>query len=223
MTYKEILSFSASALNDQRRAVYTDIVLLPYLNMSLVELSEIFEQNSVPATEELSDVINVPAGTEFLDFTTTPSLPLGLVEIQDVWESDEGLDSFSPMDRRHSLSPKNTDQLSSFSVWSWAGGGLNLYPVIGDKDLKLSYIRTLFPVLNISNVNDDLFIANAATFLWYRTAGLAAEFIGENKTRADSCNNNAILALDRSLGISTKSKQTIVYRKRPFRSNFRGR
>jgi hypothetical protein len=63
-------------------------------------------------------------------------------------------------------------------------------------------------------------LVNAKTALSFRVAGLASEFIGENPTRAESLNSNASNALERALNINIKSEQSIVTRRRPFRSGY---
>src|SRR5665213_3868171 len=87
-------------MNDYKQSVYTNIAVLPFLNLSLDELQELFEQNNIPVTNATSAAITIPAGTDRIGFDTTPSLPSDLIEIQQLWESTTGLNQWTPMDKR---------------------------------------------------------------------------------------------------------------------------
>jgi len=232
MTYQDVTIRAAALLNDANQDEYTDSVQLPYLNMSLSELQEIFEQNNIPSTQTSSAVINVPAGVDEVGFAPdppiadTPYLPDDLVEINELFESREGQNNWMRVDKREYLTknliPGGTET-SYFGIWAWLDQKIKLIAANADNDLKLDYIKSLFVPIDIDTITDDLIILNSATFLQYRTAALCAEFVGENPSRAASLNSNASLALDRTLGISTKGKQSIVYRRRPFRAAWKRR
>lgn len=223
-TYTSILNTSRAVLNDQEDAVYHDSVLLAYLNMALAELEEIFELNSIPSTNLSSAVINIPAGVDRIGFDTVPELPLDLIEIQQLWESLEGQNVWVPVTKRNYLtSSLGNSPVALFGVWAWMNQGIHLLESNQDNDLKIDYISSLFAELTIGNLNNRNVILNTDTFLSYRTAGLASEFIDENITRADKLNIFGGIAIERSLGISIKGKQSITTRRRPFRAAWKSR
>ena len=225
MTYEEILTLGAALLNDTERAVYTDTVMLPYLNIARMELEEIFELNNIPTTNETSAVIIVPDGIDEIGFSTTPPLPANLVEIQRLWESQTGQDNFFPVTKKDFLTSSilgNTER-SFFGVWSWQDQKIKVLEAIVDIDLKLDYIKSLFTMLAISELGEENSIVNTSSYFQFRTPALCAEFIMGNTTRAESLNSNAFAALDRSLGISVKGKQSIYTRRMPFRSAYKRR
>jgi len=216
----------ASLQNDTAQQLYTDAACLPYLNMALDELQELYELNNIPVTDVVSGVLDVPiAATRIAYIGTLPTLPPDLIEIRQLWESDDGTSTFIPMAKKdfipHNL--EGTDR-SSFGIWSWIGNEIRLLPCVTPKDLKLDYIRTLFltPLL-MTQIEIDIPIKGIKSYLGYRTGALCAEFIGENKTRADSLNVDATMALDRALGINVKGKQAITTRRRPFMASFKAR
>lgn len=221
MTNAEIIALAAASMNDVNRETYTDIVVLPYYNMALKELEEIFEQNNIPVTNEESAVIVVPSGTSVIGFTTTPALPANLIEIQELWESETGQDRFLPVDKREFLIPTSNLERSFFGVWAWIDQEIHVYDLITDRDIKIDYIKSLFATITSAELADNMTVINGHGFLYYRTAGIMADLIEENAARADKLNNFAVAALDRSLGIGTKGKQSIVFRRRPFRANYR--
>jgi hypothetical protein len=226
MTHAENLAASAALLNDQGRAVYTDTVLLAYLNIARNELQEIFELNNIPVTKETSVTLTVPAGDTAIVFDGVAphaALPVDLIEIERLWESSTGQNSWSPLTKRDYLTQDLQSPVTSFRVWAWINQEIRLLEAIADRDIKIDYIKSLFLSLAIGDIADPNTILNTDTFLQYRVAGLAAEFIDENASRSSALNSYGLMALERSLGISTKGRQSIVTRRRPFRASYKGR
>lgn len=229
MTYEDVLNNVRGLLNDQSNGTYTDAVLLVYLNMALRELQELFELNNVPVTNETSAVIDVPAGEDVIAFSATlpsPSLPSNLIEIQKVWCSQDGQENWVPVTKKEYLTQdelSNGTELSFFDVYAWMGQEIRLLASNTDLDVKIDYIRYLFPTLTEGDLGDDLTVLNSMSFLQFRAGSLAADFIAENEERANKLNGFAVLALDRVLGISAKGKQNIQTRRRPFRFGFKRR
>ena len=50
----EIVSSVASLMNDTAQTLYTNAAVLPYLNLALDDLQEIFQHNNVPVTNEMT-------------------------------------------------------------------------------------------------------------------------------------------------------------------------
>ena|SRR5438105_2589044 len=222
MTWSEILDLSAAALNDTAREKFTNSVLIPYLNMSLIELQEIFELNDIPVSEDTSVILTIPAGTGAIGYNTTPSLPSNLIEIKQLWESTSGINSFVPMNKLGFIGPITTPK-SSFGVYAWNSQEIRVLPAIGAIDIKIDYVKALFNPVTISLINTQNTIRNTDGYIWARSASFAAFFIDENTTRSVELNNDAAASLQRSLGISIKGTQSIITRRRPFRASFKAR
>src|SRR6266849_1624173 len=94
----DVITIVAGLMNDSSQSLYTNSVCLPFLNLALNELQELFELNGIPITNETSAVITLPAGSAQLGFTTTPALPADLIEIQQLWESPTGLNKWTRID-----------------------------------------------------------------------------------------------------------------------------
>jgi hypothetical protein len=217
-----VMDSAAALLNDTQKQVYTYATQLPYLKIALLELRELLELNNTPITNETSEIIIVPAGTSVISFVSTPALPNDLVEIQQLWERYTGIEPFVPMVRKeflpHYLEGEETDR---FLIFQWADDQIQLLAANRDNDLKIDYIKQLFPIYPTQN--SIIGVINSESFLFYRTAALCAEFVGENKTRADELNAKAESALDRSFGIESKARQSIATRHRPFRAGWKSR
>jgi hypothetical protein len=218
----DVMLQSAALLNDPSQTVFTNTVLLPFLNMAMEDLQEIFEQNNIPVTNETSAVINVPANTSAIGFSTTIKLPPDLIEIQRIWERTENVDPFVPMTRKEFLNQSlSGQQIAQLLYWAWIDEQVRFNPSNGNNDIKLDYIKSIFTT--ILDPNEPIIPKNTTSYLRYQVAGFSAEFIGENKTRAMDLYALAVGSLDRSLGISIKGRQSISTRRRPFLASYKSR
>lgn len=218
-TAATVMDRAAALLNDSSLSIFTYVAQIPYLNVALDELQELFEENNIPSTNKVSAVIPITTGTVTLDGAA--GLPSDLVEIQSLGERTTGTtDTFIPMIRVEFL-PQTLVQTMQLIYWAWIGEVIKFIGATSDRDVELNYIASLFSTITAST--DTISAINSRSFLAYRTAALCAEFIGENPERAESLNADAILALSRTLNISTKGRQSIVTRRRPFMANYRNR
>lgn len=228
-TPAEIINIVAPLMNDRQQLQYTDEACLPYLNIALRELREIFQENDIPLTNNVSAILNVPAGTTSLAFTgTTPTLPSELIEFQNIWESDEGQNRwYGPLVKRDFIpEPIEGVQLNAFGLYAFVGGTLRLPSLLQDKDLKIDYIGSIFTLpITIEQIDTEIGaqFKNVETYLGYKTAALCSMYIGENGTRAAALNGQAQEAIERALNIPTKSRQAMMTRRRPFRASYKMR
>jgi len=217
-----IMARSASLLNDTNRHIYTDVNLVPYLNVALQELREEMELNNVAYTNESSAVIPLSVGMDNIGGITGPALPTGLIEIQELWQCERGSNArWAPIPRYEFL-PNSWSQPANFiPCWAWQGQAIKFIPANTLLDIKLDFIRS--NLADISDAGSVIQLINCENVLAYRTAGLGARYIGENPTRADSLDGDALRARDNFLGINTKGKQSIRTRRRPFQAGYKAR
>lgn len=222
----EIITAVAGLMNDSAQKYYTNPICLPFLNLALDELQELYELNGIPQTNETSSVITLKAGIDRLGMDTTPALPSDFIELQQLWESPAGINEWTIVDKREFLPHylEDNTQISQFLIFTWQHGRIRVIAANQDNDLKLDYICNMFntPIL-IGNINVNLPYTNIKTYLEYKTAALCAMFDAENPTRATALDSLAGTALSRALGIPIKGMQSIVTRRRPFRYSFKHR
>lgn len=225
LTAGTVMDTAAALQNDVAKAVYTYVTQVPYLNIALRELQESFELNGLSVTDAYSAAVTVPVGDTSIEFDAIAphaSLPTDLIEPTILWERTTGVNPYIPMDRidflPHFLEGTTLNQLS---VFTWSSQKILFLPATVAIDVKMDYIRRLF--MPMVDQNSSINIINAQSFLEFRTGALLAQFIGENKSRADELNSFAVIAADRSLGIQVKGKQSIVVRRRPFRASYKTR
>jgi len=228
LTAAQVMNRSASLMNDTAKTVYTYVAQLPYLNIAVDELQELFELNNIPVTNQTTAFIAVPAGVVQIEpiENAGPGIvtyPNDLVEIQGLYERLGGsTEPFIPMTQREFL-PHSLDNLptESLGYWIWEDQKIKFIGALLPREVKLDYIKKLFP--DELNASSAIGIINARGFLYFRTAALCSQFIGENTTRATELNNFATLALDRITGIGIKGKQAIMTRRRPFMATYKSR
>src|SRR5579863_1026316 len=167
-TPSSIITTVAVLMNDFAQTQYTNAVCLPMLNLALNELQETFELNSIPITNETSAILTIPAQVPGqinvqVGLNTSPALPLDLVEIQQLWESQTGLNQWTRVDKRESLPHYLEDgfAISQFLIWAWWQGAINLIAANQINDLKLDYTANMFatPIL-IGNIGVNLPFTN---------------------------------------------------------------
>lgn len=220
-----VMDGAAALLNDAAKSVYTYSVQIPYLKIALRELREMMELSNVPVTNKTAEILAIPASTGVIEisFVTTPSLPSDLIEIQQIWERATGVNPYVPMVKKEFLPAYLTDGYqpsSNYLIWAWNGNKLQLPPCNEINDLKLNYV---YEITQIVDQNSTIAVPNGESFLTFRTAALCAQFVMENKERADDLNADAGIAVDRMEGIESKAKQATFTRKRPFRASFKKR
>lgn len=218
----EVMDLSAAAMNDVDKTTYDYDTQIPYLKLALQELQEIYELNSLAVTEKTSEVIPVDEGDTQIEFDVVnkPKLPDNLIEPLQLWERPRDSNPWTPMTRKdfipHELAGVETNM---FIYWVWQSDKIILLASNQDNDIKIDYIGSLFPKFVQSGTRIP--VLNAQNYLAFKTASLMCELIERDAAKAVSLENKAQLSLDRISGITIKSKQSIVARRRPFRSAYK--
>lgn len=210
----------AALMNDTEKGVYIFAKVLPYLNMALTDLQEIFEQNSIPVTQKISGIRQINASTSNTLNEVIP--PTDLVEINLIWESARDLNQWIPMIRWLAIPEYMLNAPTNMLIgWVYRDGKIILLPSNANNDIKIDYTGSLF--VPMTNAGQSITLPNVQSYLQYHTAALCSLYVGENETRASTLEKQANDALDRSLGISTKGQQAITIRRRPFMAAYKRR
>ena len=211
-----IVTSVQALLNDQIGQVFTFAVQKPYINIAIRELREVMEANNVSMTNAVETGILIPAGTTEIN---PVNMPADLIEIQQLLERVQGSGTDYIAMRRMEFLPSIVTQIAYLVFWTYQDQKVKFIGATSDIELKMNYVADRMPLIN--NEVDRIALINCDSFLQYRTAGLCAQFIGENKERADDLNSYAVLALDRFLLVNVKGKQSIFVRRRPFNASLK--
>lgn len=224
----EVMDLAAASMNDVDRTNYTYEVQIPYLKMALQELQEIYELNNLQTAEDSSTAIDIPAVVNGVpevvavkfNVINAPRLPDNLIEPLRLFERNTDTFPWVPMTRREFVPAELIGiQTNQFMYWIWQRNELRFLGSNQDNQIRIDGVYSLFP--KYVTENTEIPVINALNFLQFRVAGLMSELIENNQGRANVNNSNASLALDRISGITIKSKQNIVARRRPFRQSYK--
>jgi hypothetical protein len=220
-TVSTVLDLSANYLNDAGLTQYTYVAQLPFFNEAQRRLAQLMESNNVPATNKRSTTITVAPSVLAIDFTTTPALPTDLIEIQELYERQNGTSvDYIPMTRREFL-PPFVNQIDQLIWWTWADQGIRFIGALQTVQLMIDYIANKLPT--VTTTTAPITLINAESYLSLKTASLCAFFLGENKDRSDELDVQADVQANIFLNISTKGRQAIATRRRPFMAAYKAR
>ena len=228
ITAGQIMDRVANLLNDPNKTDYTYLVMTPYLNMAIEELSELLEEsNNSPSGQTTSTPILIPVGQNKIVSAEDPTVgiphyPDDLTEIQMVSERTVGSnESFLKLTRKEIL--QSFPPSNSLLFWCWEDQQIKFNPngALSDREVQITYVRQGVPY--VANENATITMINSRAYLAYKTASFCALFIGENETRAKVLEGQAERAVERITSISNKGRQQIMTRHRPFRAGYKSR
>lgn len=204
----DIMTRAAAFLNDTGRQLYTNTVLLPFLQDAYDELQQRLEQNEIPIIAEDSSIINVAANA-----TTITSPPSDLVRPISMEErADESSDDWIPVDEVEWID-SNLDDATGIVQWAWREETICINPPTTAREIKLKYQKALTA---ITGENSAISVKNSTRFLAARTASLAATDIGENPTRAAILDVRANVAFDAMINLEVKQRQSHPVKPKPY-------
>jgi hypothetical protein len=219
----EVMDWMAVLMNDAARSAYTYENMLPYLNMAIDECLEEMERHNVPCTDETAAYITLTAGLKVITPVESPVLPhypFDLIEIRTLSERDAGsTNPFTPLHKRDSLNTRTPS--TALLDYAWTGQEIHFVGAISDRELKLDYVKEL--IHSVNSEKDTIGIIGVKSYLAYKGASFCAKYVAENPERAKLLLDDADSCMDNILGISAKGRQSIVTRRRPFRSSMKSR
>ena len=236
-TAGELMDRSAVLMNDPSKTDYNYAVLLPFLKLAMDELSDsLMDSQSSPSLRTtFKSTIFLPVGKVAIypyKYAVMPIpedeaiYPADLVEIQEVGERRLGSTSpFIPMRRVEFM--EEFPVADNFGIWSFQDQIIwfNRNGASSAREIQLKYVRDYIGIFDTDNISEIVVVApiNSRTFLTYKTAALAAQFVGENTERAAILEAKATEALDKMESTRTKGRQQIMTRHRPFRAAWKMR
>lgn len=197
-----------SKLNDLGQDEFSDDVLLPHFQDAADELQTTLELNGILVLEKKSAAIVIPIGTTQMDSL----IPDDMLEPQILKERLSGSqDMYQPMIERQ----WEPEILPTDSLRYWTYREQNIF-FVGATTARQIHIHYLKRLITINHVFSPVTVNNAEQFMIARTAANAADFQGENETRADKLNKEADDNIIQLMGIGMKNKQGSRTRRRPF-------
>jgi hypothetical protein len=223
-TAGQITSLVRSLLNDAAGNLFTDAVLLPYVNSGYRKVQRALA--NIGSSTFLSDnaLLIVPAVTQvdasaqvsITDATAPPNqLPPDLLVPEKVWERANGSsDDFCEMTdlTGHNGLPSEP-QTQRLRFWEWRADGLYFIGATQDTQIRLRYQKS-YP--DLSDATSPVLIRNAQEAIAYCAAAMAGAARGAPQAeRWDAAGGDALE--DLVVRAAQRDQQT-ARRRRPFSS-----
>jgi len=221
-TAGQITSLVRSLLNDAQGNLFTDAVLLPYLNSAYRKVQRAlgntggggFIQDDVLLAVAAVSAADASLQVCVSDATAPPNqLPTDLLVPMKLWERPNGsTDDFVEMVdlTRHGGLPSRV-QDTTLSVWEWRADGLWFVGATQDTQIRVRYLKA-YP--DLADVTSPVLVRNAQEALAYATAGLAGWARGS--PLAEKWDDAAEDAIEDLVSAAVKREQQSARRRRPY-------
>jgi hypothetical protein len=223
-TAGQITSLVRSLLNDAQGNLFTDTVLLPYLNSAYRKVQRAIGNASGggfiqdDALLVVAQIAQQDASLQvsISDSTAPPNqLPTDLLVPLKLWErANLSSDDFVEMVdlTRHNGLPSRSQDVT-LSVWEWRADGLWFLGATQDTQIRLRYLKA-YP--DFTDATSPVLIRNAQEALAYATAALGAWSRGS--PLAEKWDDAAGDAIEDLVVAAVRREQQSIRRRRPFSS-----
>ena len=223
-TAGQITALARALLNDAQGNLFTDAVLLPYVNSAYRKVQRAignaggggFIQDDALLVVAAVDAVDTSLQVSITDATAPPNqLPTDLLVPLKLWERPNGSsDDFLEMVdlTRHGGLPSRA-QDTTLSVWEWRGDGLYFLGATQDTQIRLRYLKA-YP--DLTDATSPVLVRNAQEALAYAAAALAAWSRGS--PLAAKWDDAASDAIEDLIIATVKREQQSQRRRRPFSS-----
>ena len=221
-TAGQITALVRSLLNDAQGNLFTDAVLLPYLNSAYRKVQRAlgntggggFIQDDVLLVVGAVSAPDASLQVCVSDATAPPNqLPTDLLVPLKLWERPNGAtDDFAEMVdlTRHGGLPSRVQDMT-LSVWEWRADGLWFVGATQDTQIRVRYLKA-YP--DLADATSPVLVRNAQEALAYATAGLAGWARGS--PLAEKWDDAAADAIEDLVSAAVKREQQSARRRRPY-------
>lgn len=223
-TAGQITALVRSLLNDAQGNLFTDSVLLPYVNSAYRKVQRALS-NAGGAGFLTDDALLMVAAVSspdsslqvsLTDATAPPNqLPTDLLVPLKVWERPDGSSNdFAEMVdlTRHGGLPSRL-QDSTLSIWEWRADGIYFVGATQDTQIRLRYLKA-YP--DLTDANSPVLVRNAQEALAFAAAALAGWARGS--PLSEKWDEAASDAIEDLVVQAVRREQQSAHRRRPFSS-----
>ncbi len=217
---EDALNLARALLNDSAGAVFTDTLLMPFLNSAYRALQRELAESGVSVLAEQQD-LDLPTDptsgltpTEISD-TSSPQLPTDCLAPHMLWEraTANTTDVFIPMEKFTSGGGMLNLQPSTYLyLWEWREDMINLTGATQQIIVRIRYEKIL-PLLTLGT--DPVQIRAATDPLAFATAALAARSRGARALAADLL-GTAQMASEKLIERYVRPEQVKGRRRQPY-------
>lgn len=182
---EDALNLARSLANDAAGAVFSDAVLLPFLNSAYRALQRQLAEAGVSVLIAQADLdLPLTNGVTpiYLSDVSTPQLPTDLLAPHQLWEQATGSsDIFTPMEKITGGLP-NFAPGPNLRMWEWRTDTIQLVGATQEITVRLRYEKSL-PAIVLGT--DPIQIRSSLDPLAHAVAGMAARSRGAQALAAD--------------------------------------
>lgn len=208
-----VMDIARAKLNDIPGDVFTNEVLLPHLQSAWRTLQSSMQSNGIPTVRKQSATLTIPAGNLVISSSSIPPYPSDFIEPIELWERKVGgqVQDWTKM-FESDWSPF-VEQTESLRIWAWVDQEIQFPGATEDREVQIRYLAKL---AEITSENTNIPVIFCEEYLGTKTAALAAEFIGANRTRSDRLESMAEIELRMFINKAVKGMQAIKTRRIPY-------
>jgi len=221
-TAGQITALARALLNDAAGNLFTDGVLIPYLNAAYRKVQRALANVGVSAFVTDNVTVIVPAVTaadaslqvSISDATAPPNqLPTDLLRPVRLWERASGSsDNFVEMtDLTDHGGLPSRPQGATLGLWEWRADGIYFLGATQDTQVRIRYQKAL---PDLADATSNVLIRNAQECLAYWTAAMAS--MARGSPLADKWDAAGDDALEDLISGATRREQQTVRRRRPY-------
>ncbi|HLW83365.1 MAG TPA: hypothetical protein VKS20_15105 [Candidatus Acidoferrales bacterium] len=182
---EDALNLARSLANDAAGAVFSDAVLLPFLNSAYRALQRELAESGVSVLVSQAD-LDMPltngVTNNIISDVTTPQLPTDLLAPHQLFEQATGSsDIFTPMEKITGGLP-NFQPGARLRMWEWREDAIQLVGATQETTVRIRYEKSL-PAIVLGA--DPLQIRSSIDPLAYAVAAMAARSRGAQALAAD--------------------------------------
>lgn len=219
-----ITALVRSLLNDAAGNLFTDAVLLPYVNSAYRAVQRALANAGAGGFLTDNTLLVVPAisaadpsvQVSITDATAPPNqLPSDLLAPSKIWERANGsTDDFAEMVdlSQHGGLPSRVQGVT-LGVWEWRGEGIYFLGATQDTQIRLRYAKA-YP--DLTDATSPVLVRNAQEAIAYASAALAAWARGS--PLAEKWDGAAGDAIEQLVSAAVRREQQSSRRRRPFSS-----
>lgn len=182
---EDTLNLARSLANDAAGAVFSDAVLLPFLNSAYRALQRELAESGVSVLVAQVDVdlpLTDGITNTIISDVSTPQLPTDLLAPHQLWEQATGSsDIFAPMEKITGGLP-NFPPAARLRMWEWREDAIQLIGATQETTVRIRYEKSLPPIVLGT---DPLQIRSSIDPLAYAVAAMAARSRGAQALAAD--------------------------------------
>ena len=184
----DVMERAAAHLNDPNQGLYTNTVLLPYIQQALDDLQDAMIDNSIGVLREVSAAKDITAETTDMSSTlpTDVVVPVRMHERADGGDDDDWISMVKGVLPIREMGP-------ILVHWEWRESMVYFVGATVAREVRLTYRRLFSP---ISGASSSIEMPTAMSFLACKTAEHAAGLAGANPTRSRILKDMAAKALD---------------------------